>query len=183
MTKSRIKYLLLCIALLAFGAAIIILPERYINCSFAGFAMWAECVLPSLFPFMVITLIFIKTGIAEKASLPLARVTGKIKLPTSAGACFLLGACSGYPAGSRIILEYFENGALTKRDCEKLSYLCTACGPLFVIGSVGFKMFGDKFTGLKILAAHLISVIAVSLIICAFSKGGNAKTIKRTAPD
>ena len=48
--------------------------------------MWAECVLPSLFPFMVITLIFIKTGIAEKAALPLKRSMGAV-----VGGCYAGG--------------------------------------------------------------------------------------------
>lgn len=170
MIKSKIKYAFLCLALLSFGAALIILPERYVNCCFAGFAMWAECVLPSLFPFMVITLLFVKTGIAERASLPLARAMKKIKLPPAAAACLVMGACSGYPAGSRIILEYYESGSLTKSDCRKLNYLCTTSGPLFIIGSVGYKMFGDKILGLKLLCAHLVSVVAVALVICLFSR-------------
>lgn len=160
----------MCAALLAFAAAIIIYPERYVNCCFSGFAMWAECVLPSLFPFMVITLIFIKTGIAEKASLPLRKVTKIFNLPPASAACFLMSACSGYPAGSKILAEFYEGGALTEADCGKLACLCSTSGPLFIIGSVGYKMFGDKLTGVKILIAHVTAIVIVALIISLFSK-------------
>lgn len=183
MIKARFKYILLSLCLLIFCAAIIILPDRYVNCCFAGFAMWAECVLPSLFPFMVITLIFVKSGIAERASLPLTKLAGKFKLPPAAGACFLLGICSGYPAGSRVLYEYYENGSLTRGDVKKLAYLCSTSGPLFIIGSVGFKMFGDKTAGAKILIAHVLSVTAVSLIICLFSKKSAAASYKRAPAD
>lgn len=178
-----IKFALLSLCLLVFGGAIIIYPERYISCCFKGFAMWAECVLPSLFPFMVITLIFVKTGIAEKASLPLRRVTGIFKLPPAAGACFLLSVCSGYPAGSKTLCEFYENGALSKSDCKKLSYLCSTSGPLFIIGSVGFKMFGDKLVGVKILIAHILAVTAVSLIISLFSKKTQKSEPRRAKAD
>lgn len=178
-----LKYFFLCAALLIFGAAIIIYPERYVNCCFEGFAMWAECVLPSLFPFMVITLIFVKTGIAEKASLPLKRAVGIFKLPPAAGACFLLSLCSGYPAGSRVLCEFYENGALSASDCKKLAPLCSTSGPLFIIGSVGFKMFGDKFAGVKILVAHVIAVAATSLIASLFSPKTPAKNLKRAPAD
>lgn len=170
MFKSRVAYVILCIFLLFFGAAIIIYPERYINCCFQGFAMWAECVLPSLFPFMIITLIFVKTGIADKASLPLKRAMQKIKFPPCAGACFIMSVCSGYPAGSRIVSEFYTDGLIDRHSSPKLAYLCSSSGPLFIIGSVGFKMFGDKLVGLKILAAHILSILIVAVIISVASK-------------
>lgn len=156
--------------MLLFGAAIIIYPERYVTSCFEGFALWAECVLPSLFPFIVIALIFIKTGLADKASLPLKRATHAFNLPPSAAVCFVLSICSGYPAGSRMVAEFYDNGALTKSDCDKLAPLCSTSGPLFIIGSVGFKMFGDKIAGLQIFAAHALSVIIFSLIYCKLCK-------------
>lgn len=187
MTKSRLKhifkYAALLFALTALAAAIIIFPERYVLTCFTGFAMWAECVLPSLFPFMVITLIFVKTGLAEKASLPLRRVTGFFRLPPASSACFLLSVLSGYPAGCRVLSEFYDGGSLTKKDCQKLSYLCSTSGPLFIIGSVGFKMFGDKIIGVKILLAHLLSVIITSLVLAFLSKSGGNANANRKAPD
>lgn len=170
MIIKRIKYVILGICIAFFGAAIIIYPERYVACCFEGFALWAECVLPSLFPFIVLALIFIKTGLADKASLPLKRATRALNLPQSAAVCFLLSICSGYPAGSRLVAEFYENGALTKADCDKLAPLCSTSGPLFIIGSVGFKMFGDKLLGMKIFLAHALAVTVFSLIYCRFCK-------------
>jgi len=180
--KKKTGYILLCICLVFFAAAIIIRPERYVNCCFQGFAMWAECVLPALFPFMCITLIFVKTGLAEKASLPLKRVTGKLNFPPAAAACFLLSVCSGYPAGSKVVSEFYSSGAFSEKESAKVAYLCSTSGPLFIIGSVGFKMFGDKLTGVKILLAHVFSVTVVSLIIALISKKSNAADVRRAAP-
>ncbi|MCH5148175.1 MAG: hypothetical protein J1G05_02260 [Clostridiales bacterium] len=165
--------------LLCFGAAIIIFPERYINCCFQGFAMWAQCVLPSLFPFMIITLIFTKTGMADKASLPLKGVMQKVKLPPSAGACFLMSVCSGYPAGSRIVSEFYSGGLIERRDTPKLAYLCSSSGPLFILGSVGVKMFKNKGVGLKILAAHILSILVVAIIISVVSKKSAPSSAER----
>ena len=161
------------------AAAIIIYPERYISCCLSGFIMWTECVLPSLFPFMVITLIMIKSGFAEKASLPLKKVTGIFNLPPAAAVCLLISICSGYPAGSRCLLEFYENGCLSQRDMKKLSILCSTSGPLFIIGSVGVRMFGDKSAGWKILLAHFLSVLTIALIIALFSKREETKELKR----
>ena len=141
--------------------------------------MWAECVLPSLFPFMVITLIMIKSGFAEKASLPLKKVTGLFGLPPAAAVCFIISICSGYPAGSRCLLECYENGCLSKNDMKKLSVLCSTSGPLFIIGSVGVRMFADKGAGLKILLAHFLSVLVIALAISLFSKREKSEEVRR----
>ena len=170
MTIKRIKYVALGACITCFAAVFIIYPERYVTCCLEGFVLWAECVLPSLFPFIVVSLIFIKTGLADKASLPLKKATSVLNLPQSAAVCFILSICSGYPAGSRLVAEFYEGGALTRYDCQKLAPLCSTSGPLFIIGSVGFKLFGDKLLGLKIFIAHALAVIVFSLIYCRFCK-------------
>lgn len=168
--KKYVKYAVLSACLLFLAAAIIAYPERYIKTTFGGFSLWAECVLPSLFPFMVITLLFIKTGIAEKASLPLRRASGLFGLPPAAAVCFLMSICSGYPAGARLVSEFSKRGAVQRQDCAKLSYLCSTSGPLFIIGAVGYKMFAKKALGILIYLSHACAVLAVGLIIAIFSK-------------
>ena len=170
MIIKRIKYVVLSLCLVLFAAAIIIYPERYVTSCLEGFLLWAECVLPSLFPFIIISLIFIRTGIADRASLPLKRATRVLNLPQNAAVCFLLSICSGYPAGSRLVAEFYDGGALTEADCDKLAPLCSTSGPLFIIGSVGFKMFDDKLLGVKIFFAHTLAVMIFSLIYCRFCK-------------
>ena len=178
-----VKALILCLALTFMAGAIIIYPERYITCCFQGFALWAECVLPSLFPFMVITLILIKAGFAEKAALPLKKITGIFKLPPAAAVCFIMSIFSGYPAGSKAVTEFYESGCFTKGDCKKLAALCSTSGPLFIIGTVGVKMFGNQSAGWKILIAHTVSVLAVGLIISLIGKRGERREYRRAPAD
>ena len=177
------KTLLPCLALTFMAGAIIIYPERYISCCYTGFALWAQCVLPSLFPFMVITLILIKTGFAEKAALPLKRVTGIFNLPPAAAVCFIISMFSGYPAGAKALTEFYESGCFSQSDCKKLSLFCSTSGPLFILGSVGVKMLGQRQAGWKILAAHLIAVLAVGLMLSFIFKKGESRTFKRAPVD
>lgn len=159
-------------ALIFFAAVFIAKPERYIPVCFDGIALWAECVLPSLFPFMVITLIAVKSGLAQSAAKPFTRATHAFKLPPVGAVIFLMSVCSGYPAGSRIICEYRESGAISDGDCKRLAALCTTSGPLFIIGSVGYKMFSDKTAGMVMLCAHVLSVFSIGAIYCFASKRG-----------
>lgn len=166
----KLKLTVLTAVLTFFAAAFIARPERYVPVCYEGIALWAECVLPSLFPFMVITLMLVKSGAAQAASKPFARAAGALKLPPEAAAVFLMSVCSGYPAGSRIVCEYYEGGALNACDAKKLSALCSTSGPLFIIGSVGYKMFADKHVGTAIYVAHVAAVLLLGAVYCLITK-------------
>ena len=174
---KTLKYLPLHAGIAALACLLAVFPERYVPVCFEGLALWARCVVPALFPFMVITMLFIGTGGAERAARPFGRVCSVFGLPAEAAVIFIMSVFSGYPAGSRIICEYRERGAITEADARRLAPLCSTSGPLFLTGSVGLNMFGDKAAGALIMAAHVTSVLAVGLAVCLYSRGGRSETM------
>jgi sporulation integral membrane protein YlbJ len=181
--KRKIIYVLFALSLIFVCFALVIYPERYVSACLTGFVMWAECVLPSLFPFTIVTLLFVKTGFIDRASLPLRRVSGIFNLPPSAGLCFLVSILSGYPTGARLLLEMYEGGTLTRGDVQKLAPLCSTSGPLFILGTVGYKMLNSKSYGFALLLCHTLSVISISLIFALLSKREKYTTPKKVMPD
>ncbi len=173
-SAKKAAYAALYIMLALFALILAISPEIYVPVCLAAIKMWAECVLPALFPFMVITLIMIKSGVADAVSYPLVGVAKKLNLPPAAPALFVMSAFSGYPAGSRILGEYCRTNNMVS-DAKKLAPLCSTSGPLFIIGSVGQNMFGDKLAGFYIFIAHIASVAIISLILCAKSSPSTAR--------
>lgn len=172
--SAKYRYLPVYLLLCAFAAMLAIAPERYVPACAEGIALWAKCVLPALFPFMVIMLLIIKTGGGELAARPFERACRFFGLPPAAAVIFIMSIFSGYPAGSRIVYEYCERGEITEADAKKLAPLCSTSGPMFLIGSVGNNMFGDKIAGLYLLAAHIISVAVTVLTVCFFTHGKGA---------
>ncbi len=170
----RRRYLPLYAALALFAAAIAYSPERYVPACFEGIALWAKCVLPALFPFMVIAMIFIKTGAAQTCARPFKRACNFLGLPPASAAIFVMSVFSGYPAGSRILCEYCERGEISREDAQKLAPVCSTSGPMFLIGSVGQNMLGSKWQGFVMLAAHILCVAAVGLALCLHRRGGSA---------
>lgn len=174
------------LALCAFAAMLAVWPQRYVPACRDGIALWAQCVLPALFPFMVITLLIIKTGGGEVAARPLKGVCAKLKLPPAAAVIFLMSVFSGYPAGSRIVYEYFKSGQIDADEAARLAPLCSTSGPMFILGSVGGNMLESPSAGVYLLAAHLLSVIAVSLALPARrpqDKSFAPRAVKRAGAD
>ncbi|MDE7086890.1 MAG: hypothetical protein K2O67_01730, partial [Clostridia bacterium] len=148
---------------------------------FDGLCLWAESVLPSLFPFMIITALLIKLGAPQAAAKPFAKISAKMNLPQATLPLFLMSAFSGYPAGSKILCEYCDCGYITEREAQKLAPLCSTCGPLFALGTVGAKAFGGNGAGAKLLCSCLISVVVCWLVFCLITRKKAAPSVQRLA--
>ena len=61
-----------------------------------------------------------------------------------------------------------KDDLLSRSDAEILACACSTSGPLFIIGSVGAGMFGDKRTGFIILAAHVLAVLLSAVAVRFF---------------
>ena len=148
-----------------------IFAERYSDACTKGLGIWLNFVVPTLFPFFVLTAILTKLGAVSKASAFLTPLTrSAFRLPGISSYCFVMSILSGYPVGSRIIADLYENGLIDNKQASRMSALCSTSGPMFVIGSVGSAMFQSKAAGLILFASHLFAVIAVSMIAARFYK-------------
>lgn len=139
-----------------------------------GLTLWATCVVPSLFPFFVITNLLSHTKVVsftgkllDKCMRPLFNVPG------IGGFAFVMGLISGYPVGAKVVSEFRESGLVTKDEGERLIAFTNNSGPLFILSSVGISLFGDTKTGLLLLCTHILSCITVGIILGNFSKKKN----------
>ena len=145
-------------------------PQRYSSACMNGIALWAGAVLPSLFPFFVLTSILTGMGAADGLSAKLSPAAQKIKLPGCAAYCFLLSVFSGYPVGARTIADLSARGALDSRSAGRTAILCSTSGPMFLRGSVGGAMFQSAAAGAVLLASHILGILAVCLLALPFAR-------------
>ncbi len=122
-------------------------------------------LLPSLFPFFVLSRMFILSG----GPAALGRYLGFMMRPLfgirgSGSTAFLLGILSGYPVGAKTACDLWETGAISKDEAQNLLGFCNNSGPLFLIGAVGVGMFGSRRVGLFLYAVHVLSSITVGIL-------------------
>jgi sporulation integral membrane protein YlbJ len=142
-------------------------PGEALSGARAGLNLCAEVVVPSLFPFLVLTTFVVQSGLAEKAGHLFEPVMKLLfKLPGSAATAFGLGIIGGYPAGALAVSGLCKKGVLSKKDGERLLCFCINSGPAFVIGAVGAGLLKSTQAGILIYAAH----VGASLVIGLFSR-------------
>ena len=164
----RVTKIVLPAALFALLLLMLSSPAAYAAACTEGIALWAKAVLPVLFPFFVCTGILSAAGarLADRLS-PLMNT---VKLPACAALCILTSVLSGYPVGSRCLLQLQRAGALSEKDATRVSVLCSTSGPMFLIGSVGAGMLHSAADGAILLAAHFTGVFVSAALFLPFLK-------------
>ena len=149
---------------------LVIFSKTNLSAASNGLTLWTTCVVPSLFPFFVITnllsytkVVTILGRILDKFMKPLFNVSG------IGSFAFIMGLISGYPVGAKIIADFREKNLVTKEEGERLLAFTNNSGPLFILSSIGISLFGDTKTGLLLLCTHVLSCITVGIILGRFS--------------
>ena len=84
-------------------------------------ALCGRSVVPSLFPFLVLSILLVSLGFGELLSPYLAGLmTPLFRLPGCAGSALLLGLAGGYPIGAQTAARLYQEGALTRGEAERL---------------------------------------------------------------
>lgn len=171
--KKTSKFIL-AITLVLICTCMIIYPERYIPSAKKGILLWANNVLPCLFPFFFCTTTLSKLGSLKSFRKSKLKTTEKIfRLSETIKYVFLTSITSGYPVGAKMISDLKQCGEIDKDEATRAACLCSTSGPVFVCGTVGATMLGDKKTGFTILFYHIISAIICGIIVRNY---GNFKT-------
>ena len=150
---------------------LVIFSKSNLTAAKNGLTLWATCVVPSLFPFFVITNLLSHTKVVSFTGKLLDKFMRPLfNVPGIGGFVFVMGLISGYPVGAKVVSDFRQEDLVTKDEGERMLAFTNNSGPLFIISSVGISLFGDTTTGLLLLCTHVLACITVGIILGKFSK-------------
>ncbi len=171
----KIKKNIFPILILIFTICLVIFSTTNLVAAKSGLLLWANSVVPSLFPF------FVATELLSNTNFPniLGKFLNFIMKPffnISGEGCFavIMGILSGYPIGAKIACNFRQNNILSKEECERLLSFTNNSGPLFIIGTVGISMFGNITIGFLLLTTHLLACFTVGFLFRFWKKSASA---------
>ena len=124
-------------------------------------------ILPSLFPFMVVSTYIIKSNIFGFAYRFLAPISQWLfRQPACAIPVIIMSMIGGFPVGIKMVNNLLNDSAITKNQAQRLCIFCMNGGPAFVITAVGVNMFKSTKLGVIMFASLCMS----SLIIGVFTR-------------
>ena len=143
----------------------------------AGLKLWANNVVPSLFPFFIATNLLGHTNVINHISKRCNKFVRPIfNVPGQSAYALLLGIISGYPVGAKIVTDLRNSNLCTKDEGERMLCFTNNSGPLFIIGTVGITLFSNTSIGILLLITHILSAITVGIILGLLSRVKKAHT-------
>lgn len=164
MNKKLNRLILACSVLLA-ALALLCFPQASAQGAKKGLGYCLEILIPSLFPFMVLSVFFVKTGLAAilgKLTGPACRIL--FALPGSAAAAILMSMIGGYPVGARAAAALVEQGEITQEQAERMLCFCINAGPAFLVSVVGTALLGSPKSGILLLCAQLLGSVCLGVL-------------------
>ena len=168
----KLKRNILPILFLCFAFCLLVFSKSNLPAIKSGLSLWANSVVPSLFPFFVATELLMHTNIIPLLGNILNRYMKPLFNIRGEGAfAFIMGVISGYPIGAKIATNFRQNNICSKEECERLLSFTNNSGPLFVIGTVGILMYGNTNIGILLFITHLLACISVGFLFRFWKKG------------
>lgn len=148
-----------------------VLSDVAIQSMSLGMRLCVRVVIPTLFPFMVLSELLISSGAAELAGRWLARPLARMLDISEEGAVsVLLGLLCGFPIGAKCAISLYERGRISKGELEHLCTFCNSPSSAFLVGAVGVGSFGSRDFGVLLYAVHILSALIIGLIGRAYFK-------------
>ncbi len=157
--------LLFCIMSLVCLLLTFICSSDVISAMQDSMALCTRTVIPSLFPFMVLSEILVSSGgislIGRLLASPLSTLLGVSREGASA---FLLGVLCGFPVGTSSALSLHESGKISQNELEHLCTFCSFPSSGFIIGAIGSVLFASPLFGILLYISQIISSLAIGII-------------------
>lgn len=137
MMKSCIYRIILTIIFLLLFVLMLMYPAQSVYYAFSGLTLWFQKMIPSLFPFMILSGIMVRMNLTGYFGIVLSPVLKPLFKVSKEGVyCIIMGFLCGFPMGARVISDLYKNAKITKSEASYLLSFCNNIGPIYFTGFV-----------------------------------------------
>lgn len=140
-------------------------PEAVKNGVNEGLSICFYTIIPSLFPFMVLSTYAVKSNILSPVYKWFSAPVGLLfRQPASSISVIALSMIGGFPIGIKMTNDLYMKGQISKEQSQRLCLFCINAGPAFVITAVGTNMLKSTKAGIIIYSSLCISSLISGII-------------------
>ncbi len=126
---------------------LILQSRRAMEFAYQGIDLCIRTVIPSLFPFFLIS-IYLTGNLSGEGLIPV----------------LVSGLLGGYPVGAQTAAESFRSGRISRDRANRLLMFCSQAGPAFLFGMVAAR-FPEPRYGWMLWGIQLISAVSVGFLV------------------
>ncbi|MBR5559034.1 MAG: hypothetical protein IKU72_02160 [Oscillospiraceae bacterium] len=144
------------------GAAMLVCSAQVADGVRQGLALCGQTLIPSLFPFMVLSIFISRSG----ASVFLGRLMRPLcrrwlRLPAAFGPVLLMSFLGGYPVGARMLDGMLQRKEATPEEAARFLGFSVCPAPSFAVVTVGAGLLGSAKAGAVLYGCHLFTALLV----------------------
>jgi len=163
--KKKYSSLLICMITIFFLSQFFIYTEEIIKAFFDATKLWFYNLVPTIFPFFIISDILNNYHLIDYISKIFGKVISVLfKLPKECAYPFFMSMMSGFPGNSKFVKELLDDKIICNKQASKLLTFTHFSNPLFIISTIGITFLGNKKIGIIILICHFLTSVIVGLL-------------------
>ena len=185
LARQAVRDVLLGVVLVLAAVSLVLWPQQSMEAAATGLGLCGNVIIPSLFPFFVLSGLVVELGLAGYVGRALEGIMYPLfRVPGSCASALALGFIGGYPVGARTAIGLYEKGLCSKTEAERLLAFCNNSGPAFILGVVGAGVFCDSRVGVLLYLAHALASVCVGLVFRFYKASeGRGKSSKSVRSD
>lgn len=148
------------------GVGLVSFPAQCGEAAREGLIQCGTVLIPSLFPFLVLSSLVIRLGLGAALGrrlsplmVPLFRVGG------GGAAALILGLVGGYPLGARTVRGLYDQGVCSREEAGRLLMFTNNCGPAFLLSTAGVAVLGSRRAGWLLWLGHCLGAVTLGILL------------------
>ena len=134
-----------------------------------GLALCSRVVIPSLFPFMVLSGLFVELGCSDILAALLARpMRFLFGISGESAAAPLMGALCGFPIGASTAHKLYSSSRISREEMSYLLAFSNIPGSAFLISAVGSALWSNSRFGLALYIIQIVSAVIIGVFMRIF---------------
>lgn len=163
--REKIENILIVVVLSVFFVLLFVFSKDISSSIIFSISIWKDNLLPSLFPFFVMSDLLLAYGFVDIISFFLGAIMTKwFYLPKDAAFAFFVSLFSGFPSGSKYVNDLLNAKKISIEDANYLIMFTHFANPFFIVTTIGLFLLSNVKAGYIILISHILSNIIVAFI-------------------
>lgn len=163
--REKIENVLIVVVLSVFFVLLFVFSKDISSSIIFSISIWKDNLLPSLFPFFVMSDLLLAYGFVDIISFFLGAIMTKwFYLPKDAAFAFFVSLFSGFPSGSKYVNDLLNAKKISIEDANYLIMFTHFANPFFIVTTIGLFLLSNVKAGYIILISHILSNIIVAFI-------------------
>ena len=128
----------------------LICPKAVFTGASQGLLLWFQIILPTLFPFLLVTDLLLATGSIRYISSAFGGILSRIFGVSENGSfAVITGFLCGYPMGAKTAADLTVSNYISREEGQYLLSFCNNTSPVFILNFLVWKTLQDTFSGYR----------------------------------